>query len=131
MLNFPNIMIIPGVLLGVYEDNRFKTESKKPLLKSVDIIGLGAGPLLEKKLKHATDVCSGVILGRELVNAPANVLTPGLWNSPSHSFHSSSCVFLSGCRAPLDICKLSAGNSDYLLIHLIESLSAWISPLTC
>lgn len=93
IVNFPNIMIIPGIFLGVYEDNRFKTESKKPLLKSVDILGLGAGPLLEKKLKYTTDVCSGVILGRELVNAPANVLTPGSWISPSHSLNASGFVF--------------------------------------
>ncbi|KAI3885895.1 hypothetical protein MKX03_002982, partial [Papaver bracteatum] len=63
-------------VLGVYEYNRFKSDSKKPLLKSVDIIGLGVGPELENKLKYASDVCSGVIFGRELVNAPANVLTP-------------------------------------------------------
>ncbi|KAI3975555.1 hypothetical protein MKX01_002387 [Papaver californicum] len=70
--------IASGAVLGVYEDNRFKSDSKKPLLKSVDIIGLGVGPELEDKLKYASDVCSGVIFGRELVNAPANVLTPGV-----------------------------------------------------
>lgn len=32
---------------------------------------------LEKRLKYAERVCSGVIFGKELVNAPANVLTPG------------------------------------------------------
>lgn len=64
-------------MLGVYEDTRFKSESKKPQLKSVDIIGLGSGPDLAQKIKYASDVCSGVIFGRELVNAPANVLTPG------------------------------------------------------
>lgn len=67
-----------GTVLGVHEDNRFKSESKKALLKSVDIIGLGSGEQLDKKLKYASDVCSGVILGRELVNAPPNVLTPGV-----------------------------------------------------
>uniref|UniRef100_A0A1D1YTV7 Leucine aminopeptidase 2, chloroplastic n=1 Tax=Anthurium amnicola TaxID=1678845 RepID=A0A1D1YTV7_9ARAE len=70
--------IVLGTMLGVYEDNRFKTESKKAQLKSVDIIGLGSGPDLEQKLKYASDVCSGVIFGKELVNAPANVLTPGV-----------------------------------------------------
>lgn len=64
-------------MLGIYEDNRFKSDSKTPPLKAVDIIGLGAGPQTEKKLKYANDVCSGVIFGMELVNAPANVLTPG------------------------------------------------------
>ena len=65
-------------LLGTYEDNRFKSESKKlPALKSIDFLGLGGGPELEKKLKYTEDVCSRVILGKELVNAPPNILTPG------------------------------------------------------
>ncbi|CAL5402151.1 unnamed protein product [Camellia sinensis] len=70
--------IASGTVLGIYEDNRFKSESKKPALSSVDILGLGTGPEVEKKLKYAEDVCSGIILGKELVNAPANVLTPGV-----------------------------------------------------
>lgn len=68
--------IASGTVLGVYEDNRYKSESKKPVLKSVDILGLGTGPELEKKLKYAEDVSSAVIFGKELVNSPANVLTP-------------------------------------------------------
>ncbi|XP_042508317.1 leucine aminopeptidase 1 [Macadamia integrifolia] len=70
--------IASGTVLGIFEDNRFKSESKKPSLKSVDIICFGSAPELEKKLKYTSDVCSGVIFGRELVNAPANVLTPGV-----------------------------------------------------
>ncbi|KAL0451509.1 UNVERIFIED_CONTAM: Leucine aminopeptidase 2, chloroplastic [Sesamum latifolium] len=70
--------IATGAILGTFDDSRFKSESKKPALKSVDIIGLGSGPEIEKKLKYADHVCSGIILGKELVNAPANVLTPGV-----------------------------------------------------
>ncbi|KAL4654374.1 leucine aminopeptidase 1-like [Castanea sativa] len=70
--------IASGTVLGLYEDNRYKSESKKPALKSVDILGLGTGPELEKKLKYAEDVSSAVIFGRELVNSPANVLTPAV-----------------------------------------------------
>ncbi|XP_071696923.1 leucine aminopeptidase 1-like [Rutidosis leptorrhynchoides] len=69
--------IATGIILGTYEDNRFKSESKKPALKSVDFLTFGVGPELEKKLKYVEHVCTGVILGKELVNAPANVLTPG------------------------------------------------------
>lgn len=69
-----------GTMLGAYEDTRFKSVSKKPLLfKSLDIIGLGSEPELEQKLQYASNVCSGVIFGMELVNSPANVLTPGKW----------------------------------------------------
>ncbi|KAI3496078.1 hypothetical protein L1887_38428 [Cichorium endivia] len=70
--------IATGTLLGTYEDNRFKSESKKLSLKSIDFLNLGGGPELEKKLKYTENVCSGVILGKELVNAPPNVLTPGV-----------------------------------------------------
>ncbi|KAK7304811.1 hypothetical protein VNO77_42700 [Canavalia gladiata] len=70
--------IASGTVLGTFEDNRYKSESKKSALRSVDIIGLGTGPELEKKLKYAGDVSSGIIFGRELVNSPANVLTPGV-----------------------------------------------------
>lgn len=77
-----------GAVLGLFEDNRYKSESKKPTLRSVDIIGLGTGPELEKKLKYAGDVSSGVIFGRELVNSPANVLTPG-------SYDNSNCICIS------------------------------------
>ncbi|KAL3643010.1 Leucine aminopeptidase 2, chloroplastic [Castilleja foliolosa] len=70
--------IATGAILGTFDDTRFKSESKKPVLKSVDIIGLGSGVEVEKKLKYAEDVCSGIIFGKELVNAPANVLTPGV-----------------------------------------------------
>ncbi|XP_073150760.1 neutral leucine aminopeptidase, chloroplastic-like [Henckelia pumila] len=70
--------IAAGAVLGTFDDNRFKSESKTPVLKSVDIIGLGTGAEIEKKLKYAENVCSGIILGKELVNAPANVVTPGV-----------------------------------------------------
>lgn len=68
--------IASGTVLGTYEDSRFKSESKKPTLKSVDIIGLGVGSEIEKKLKQAEFISSAVIFGKNLVNAPANVLTP-------------------------------------------------------
>ncbi|XP_031382515.1 leucine aminopeptidase 1-like [Punica granatum] len=70
--------IASGTVLGIHEDTRYKSESKKLALKSVDILGLGAGPELDKKLKYAEEVSSGIIFGRELVNSPANVLTPAV-----------------------------------------------------
>lgn len=68
-----------GTVLGTYEDNRYKSDSKKAALKAVDILGLGTGPEIEKKLKYAEDLASAIIFGKELVNSPANVLTPGLY----------------------------------------------------
>ncbi|KAL5648236.1 hypothetical protein ACJX0J_042591, partial [Zea mays] len=65
-------------MLGLYEDSRYKSESKKVHLKQVDIIGLGSGAEVDQKLKYANDLSPGVIFGRELVNSPANVLTPAV-----------------------------------------------------
>ncbi|KAF8407265.1 hypothetical protein HHK36_006392 [Tetracentron sinense] len=62
--------------LAIASNNRFKLEWKKPTLNLVDIHGLGGGPELENKLKYVGDVCSRVIFGKELENAPTNVLTP-------------------------------------------------------
>ncbi|XP_047083057.1 leucine aminopeptidase 2, chloroplastic [Lolium rigidum] len=70
--------IASGTVLGLHEDSRFKAEAKKVHLKQVDLIGLGSGPEVDQKLKYANDLCSGVIFGKELVNAPANVLTPAV-----------------------------------------------------
>lgn len=81
------------MITGTFEDTRFRSESKNPSIKSVDILGLGSGPELEKKLKYTEEVCTGVIFGKELVNAPANVLTPGqyfLVFPPHFHFFSSS-----------------------------------------
>ncbi|KAL7592346.1 hypothetical protein Lser_V15G33035 [Lactuca serriola] len=89
-------------LLGTYEDNRFKSESKKPYLKSIGSLNLGGGPELEKKLKYTEHVCSGVILGKELVNAPPNVLTPGVSAEEAEKIAST-----------IDCDKLSDIGSEY------------------
>ncbi|XP_052623540.1 uncharacterized protein LOC122196174 isoform X2 [Lactuca sativa] len=94
--------IYRGALLGTYEDNRFKSESKKPYLKSIGSLNLGGGPELEKKLKYTEHVCSGVILGKELVNAPPNVLTPGVSAEEAEKIAST-----------IDCDKLSDIGSEY------------------
>ncbi|GKB88257.1 hypothetical protein Tco_0960529, partial [Tanacetum coccineum] len=45
------------------------SKSNKSVLKSVDLFGLGSGPKLEKKLKYTEQVCTGVILAKELIAA--------------------------------------------------------------
>uniref|UniRef100_A0A5B6YRU2 Putative leucine aminopeptidase 1 n=1 Tax=Davidia involucrata TaxID=16924 RepID=A0A5B6YRU2_DAVIN len=97
--------IASGTVLGIYEDNRFRSESKKPALKSVDIIGLGTGPELEKKLKYVEDVCSGIIFGKELVNAPANVLTPGVLAEEASKIASMYSDVLSATILDAEQCK--------------------------
>ncbi|XP_058067655.1 leucine aminopeptidase 1-like isoform X2 [Magnolia sinica] len=97
--------IASGILLGVYEDERFKTESKKLLLKSVDILGLAVGAGIDSKLKYAGDVCSGVIFGRELVNSPPNVLTPVVLADEASKIASMYCDVLTATILDEDQCK--------------------------
>jgi len=49
---------------------------KKVHLKQADIIVLGSGTEVDHKLQYANDLSLRVKFGRELVNSPANVLTP-------------------------------------------------------
>ncbi|KAG6532866.1 leucine aminopeptidase 1-like [Zingiber officinale] len=97
--------IASGTVLGVFEDNRFKSDTKKPLLKTVDIIGFGSGSELDQKLKYATDVCSGVIFGIELVNAPANVLTPGVMAEEASKIAASYSDVLTATILDVEQCK--------------------------
>lgn len=77
-----------GVVLGTYEDTRFKSESKKPLLRSVDLLGLGNIAQLEGQLAQTVHQCAGVMLAKQLVNAPPNVLIP----SKHYSVKKIPCV---------------------------------------
>lgn len=67
--------IAEGVELALYQDTRFKSESedKGPQVQQVDLLGL-AGQ--EAAVDRARKICSGVVLARELVAAPANFVTP-------------------------------------------------------
>ncbi len=64
-----------GVQLALYEDRRFKSEPEEKLVEveSVDLLGLGGE---EAAITRANQICSGVILARQLVAAPANSVTP-------------------------------------------------------
>jgi leucyl aminopeptidase len=67
--------IAEGILLTLHQDNRFKSdpEDKGAKLENVELLGLGGQ---EAAITKAQSISSGVILARELVAAPANVVTP-------------------------------------------------------
>lgn len=69
--------IAEGVTLSQHQDNRFKSEpdanGAAKHLEQVDLLGLGNQ---SEAIAKAEQVSEGVILARELVNAPANVVTP-------------------------------------------------------
>jgi leucyl aminopeptidase len=64
-----------GILLALHQDNRFKSkpEDKEAKLETVDLLGLESQ---DAAIAASEQMVSGVILARELVNAPANEVTP-------------------------------------------------------
>jgi leucyl aminopeptidase len=68
--------ITEGLLLGLYQDERFKSdpEKKEAQLEKVELIGLPDDT--KSAIEQAQTIVSGVILAKELVAAPANVVTP-------------------------------------------------------
>jgi leucyl aminopeptidase len=69
--------IAEGIELSLHQDNRFKSEPEangsKQYIEQVDMLGVG---MQADAIAKAQQVSAGVILARELVNAPANVVTP-------------------------------------------------------
>jgi leucyl aminopeptidase len=69
--------IAEGIELSLHQDNRFKSDpdsnGAKQYIEQVDVLGVG---MQTDAIAQAQQVCAGVILARELVNAPANVVTP-------------------------------------------------------
>jgi leucyl aminopeptidase len=69
--------IAEGIELSLHQDNRFKSEPEangsKQYIEQVDVLGVG---MQADAIAKAQQVSAGVILARELVNAPANVVTP-------------------------------------------------------
>ncbi|MBO9999543.1 MAG: leucyl aminopeptidase [Cyanobacteria bacterium SID2] len=66
--------VVEGFELTLHQDTRFKSENDKgSSLETVDLLGFGGqDEAIDKSLK----ICSGTILARELVAAPANVIDP-------------------------------------------------------
>lgn len=67
--------ITEGLELALHRDHRFKSDSedKNLRLERIDLLGLGNQ---EQAISDAQKICSGVILAKELVAAPANFCTP-------------------------------------------------------
>jgi leucyl aminopeptidase len=67
--------IAEGAILATHQDKRFKSENddKETVIHRIDLLGLTN---INSAITQAEKICSGVILARELVNAPANFVTP-------------------------------------------------------
>jgi leucyl aminopeptidase len=69
-------VVSEGLILALHQDHRFKSEGdeKKPIkLTEVHLLDSAGN---EAAIVKAQAICDGVILARELVTAPANVVTP-------------------------------------------------------
>ncbi|MEL6247849.1 MAG: leucyl aminopeptidase [Cyanobacteria bacterium J06627_15] len=76
--NSPNVTVqalVEGTALALHQDIRFKSEPEptKVELAAVHLLEL---PDQAAAIAQAQQVCEGVFLARELVNAPPNVVTP-------------------------------------------------------
>jgi leucyl aminopeptidase len=68
--------ITEGMELALYQDNRFKSEPDDKTnfqIERVDLLGVGEQVAAIQSAQH---VVSGVVLARQLVAAPANVVNP-------------------------------------------------------
>jgi leucyl aminopeptidase len=67
--------IAEGIQLALYQDTRFKSEPDETgnKVEQVHLLGYGGQ---DAALVRAQQIVSGVILARELVAAPANIVTP-------------------------------------------------------
>lgn len=65
--------IAEGAELALYQDNRFKSEpeEKELRLEQIELLGLGEQA---EAIQRARQICAGVILARELVAAPPNIV---------------------------------------------------------
>ena len=66
--------IVRGAMTGGYTDLRYKKEGKSSPVKKLVIFG--AGETAARGIEKATALSAGNILCKELVNSPANILTP-------------------------------------------------------
>jgi leucyl aminopeptidase len=67
--------LVEGATLALHQDQRFKSEPEKPSVEvqTIDLLELVGQA---DAIRQAQAICEGVILARELVAAPPNVVTP-------------------------------------------------------
>jgi leucyl aminopeptidase len=77
--------VAEGILLATHQDKRFKSKGdansdanaakSETKLEQIDLLGFAA-PSAKDGVEKAQIICGGTIAARELVSAPANVVTP-------------------------------------------------------
>ena len=74
-LKISPVEFIEGALLGLYTYRRYKKDEDKKSLESITLLAKSTRELAEG-LKRAEAVSTGVCFARDLVNTPANDMTP-------------------------------------------------------
>jgi leucyl aminopeptidase len=106
--------ITEGILLATHQDRRFKSAAHaatskpfaEPTLVSVELLDVAESETAAQLgIEIAQKICSGAILARELVSAPANVVTPLTLAdtadaiASTHSFITSEILEKRDCEA--------------------------------
>lgn len=68
--------MVEGMELALNQDNRFKSDPDKVEANPIDTVDFLGISGQEDAIVRARQICLGVVLARELVAAPANVVTP-------------------------------------------------------
>lgn len=68
--------IVEGALLGGYTFNRYKTTEQPRRIEEITLLGKERSASIRRAVEHATIVCEGVYLARDLANMPGNELYP-------------------------------------------------------
>ncbi|CAI7878556.1 unnamed protein product [Closterium sp. NIES-54] len=112
--------IVTGALVGSFEDVRFKSEEKEKAkaergVKELQVVGLGDAESLQRDVFEAERLAAGIILTKQLVNAPPNVLTPAVLADVAVNLTAAHADVLSARILEKDECA-ALGMGSYLAV---------------
>ncbi|CAI5934047.1 unnamed protein product [Closterium sp. NIES-64] len=112
--------MVTGAIVGSFEDVRFKSEEKEKAkaergVKELQVVGLGDAESLQRDVFEAERLAAGIILTKQLVNAPPNVLTPAVLADVAVNLTAAHADVLSARVLEKDECA-ALGMGSYLAV---------------
>ncbi|CAI5536673.1 unnamed protein product [Closterium sp. Naga37s-1] len=112
--------IVTGAIVGSFEDVRFKSEEKEKAkaergVKELQVLGLGDAESLQRDVFEGERLAAGIILTKQLVNAPPNVLTPAVLADVAVNLTAAHADVLSARILEKDECA-ALGMGSYLAV---------------
>ncbi|CAI5978187.1 unnamed protein product [Closterium sp. NIES-65] len=114
--------IVTGAIVGSFEDVRFKSEEKEKEkakaergVKELQVVGLGDAESLQRDVFEAERLAAGIILTKQLVNAPPNVLTPAVLADVAVNLTAAHADVLNARILEKDECA-ALGMGSYLAV---------------